>query len=184
MLRAAVFALALAGLTLLAAGVLDAAPLINWGTREELAAIEHGRSAVLVGAALTLAAAAALAALGERRPAALLAFAATLPTASVLAGGHTAAGLVALVPALGAGLAATLPRLGPAAVLGIATLAAGAASGLAWGVVVGVALALIAYGHARAAGRDPRTAAASLLPGAAYAALAAIAVLAGATLAG
>src|SRR3982751_2073103 len=99
MLRAAVFALAVTGLTLLAAGVLDAAPLVNWGTRQELATIAHGRPAVLAGGAL------ALAALREGRAAALLAVAALLPTASLLAAPHSALALLVLVPALGAGVA-------------------------------------------------------------------------------
>jgi hypothetical protein len=188
MLRAAVFALAVTGLTLLAAGVLDAAPLVNWGSREELATIAHGRSAVLAGAALTLAAAAAFAALRERRAAALLAVAALLPAASLLTAPHSALALLVLVPALGAGVAGALVGSGrvglaPSAVLGVVALVAAAASGIAWGVVVAAALTLGAYLHARAGGRDPRTAVASLLPGAGFAALAAIAVFAGGTLA-
>jgi hypothetical protein len=189
MLRAAVFALALTGLTLLAAGVLDAAPLVNWGTREELAAIQHGRTVMLAGAAVILAAAVALAVLRERRAATLLAAAALLPAASLLAAPRSALALLVLVPALGAGIAGALVgsdrlRIVPSAVLGLVALGAAAANGIVWGAVVAAGLTLAAYLHARAAGRDPRAAVASVLPGAGHALLAATAVFAGATLAG
>ena len=67
--------------------------------------------------------------------------------------------------------------------LGIITLAAAVANGVGWGAVVGTALALVAYLHARAGGAPPRAAIAALVPGARLAALAAIAVLAGSALA-
>lgn len=188
-MRLAVYALALAGLTLLAAGVLDAAPLVFWGTRRELASIEHGRSVMLAGAALIFPAVAGLARLGRHRAAALLALAAALPTASVLAAPRTALGLLALVPAVGLGFGAALAGSGerplvPSAVLGLVALGAAAANGLAWGVVVAGTLTLGAYWHARAGGRGPRAAAERLLPGAGFAALTALAVFAGAWLAG
>src|ERR687888_175099 len=115
MLCAAVFAIALAGLALLAGGVLDAAPLVFWGSREELASVARGRSAMLAGAGLTLVAATAFAGLREVR--------------------------------------------------------AGAANGPVWGVLVAGGITLGGYLQARAGGPDPRAAAASLLPGAGYAAL-------------
>ena len=190
MLRAALFAIALAGLALLAGGVLDAAPLVFWGSREELAAVAHGRTAMLAGAGLMLVAAAAFAGLREVRAGALLAGAAALPVGLTLAAPHTALGLFAMVPALGAGFAGALVggmdrlRLASSVVLGLVMLAAAAANGPLWGVLVAGGITLGAYLHARAGGRDPRAAAASLLPGAGYAALTAIAVFAGGTLAG
>jgi hypothetical protein len=95
-----------------------------------------------------------------------------------------------MVPALGAGFAGALVggmdrlRLAPSVVLGLVTLGAAAANGPIWGVLVAGGITLGAYLHARAGGRDPRAAAASLLSGAGYAALTAIAVFAGGTLAG
>jgi hypothetical protein len=105
MLRAAVFALALAGLAVLAVGVFEAVPLVNWGTTEELAAIDHGRGTMLVGVALLLVAAVAA---RDVRIGALLAAAALLPAALVLATPGTAFGLLALPLALGAGLAGAI----------------------------------------------------------------------------
>jgi hypothetical protein len=192
MVRAAVFAVTLAGLTLLAAGVLDASPLVFWSTTEEFDAVEHGRRAMLAGAGVTAAAAVALAALGERRAAALLAVAVGLPVGAVVAAGHSALGLLVLAPALAAGLAAAIRgcarpgdrgRLVPSAVLGIVALGAAAVGGLAWGAVVAAALTLGAYLHARARGAEPRAALASLAPGMGVAVLAASAVLAGGALA-
>jgi hypothetical protein len=105
MLRAAAIALALAGLTVLAAGVIDAVPLVNWGSREELASIEHGRTVMLIGAALVLVAAAA----GRNlRAGALLAAAALLPTTLAVAADGTAFGLLALPVALGIGIAGAI----------------------------------------------------------------------------
>ena len=191
MLRAAVFALALVGLTMLTAGVLDAAPVVFWGTHDELAAIDHGRRTMLAGAGLTIAAASLAAAL-DRRAAALLAAAAVLPAVAVLAAPHTSLGLLVLVAAVPAGLGGAIvggtrphdaPRLAVSALLGIVTVAAAAASGVAWGVVVATALALVAYVHARARDAGPRAALTSLVPGTAFAALAGAAVWAGGSLA-
>ena len=97
MLRAAVFALALAGLIVLAAGVIDAVPLVFWGTTEEHASVDHGRTLMVIGAALTL-----IAAVIARSP--WFAAAALLPTALVLAAPGTAFGLLALPVALGIGV--------------------------------------------------------------------------------
>jgi hypothetical protein len=108
MLRAAVFALALAGLALLAVGVFEAVPLVDWGTAEELAAAGRGRTTLLVGAALLLVAAVAA---RDVRTGALLAAAALLPTALVLVTPGTAFGLLALPVALGAGLAGAIAVL-------------------------------------------------------------------------
>jgi hypothetical protein len=108
MLRAAVFALALAGLAVLAIGVFEAVPLVNWGTAEELASIDHGRGTMLAGAALLLVAAAAA---RDLRVSVLLAAAALLPTALVLVTPGTAFGLLALPLALGAGLAGAIAVL-------------------------------------------------------------------------
>jgi hypothetical protein len=111
MLRAAVLVLALAGLTVLAAGVMDAVPLVYWGSREELASVEHGRTVMFAGAALTLVAAAAVAALRRPRAAALLAFAPVLPVGLAVAAEGTAFGLLALPVALGIGLAGVIALL-------------------------------------------------------------------------
>jgi hypothetical protein len=101
MLRAAVLVLALAGLVVLAAGVIDAVPLVFWGTSEERASIEHGRVVMLVGAALTLIAAAAA---RNLRATVLLAAAALLPTTLALTADGTAFGLFVLPVALGLGV--------------------------------------------------------------------------------
>jgi hypothetical protein len=108
MLRAAVFALALVGLAVLAVGVFEAVPLVNWGTSEELAAIDHGRTKMLAGAALMLVAAVAA---RDVRIGVLLGAAALLPTALVLLTPDTAFGLLALPLALGAGLAGAIAVL-------------------------------------------------------------------------
>jgi hypothetical protein len=118
MLRVAVFVLALVGLTVLAAGVIDAVPLVFWSTAEERASIEHGRTVMLIGAALTLVAAVAVAALGRRRAAALVAFAPLLPVGLALAADGTAFGLLALPIALGAGLAGAIALFAGRAVAG------------------------------------------------------------------
>jgi len=86
-------ALALAGLAVLVVGVVEAVPLVFWGTAEEHAAVDHGRTVMLVGAALMLAAAAGL----RSWP---LAAAALLPVALVVATPGTAFGLFALVAAV------------------------------------------------------------------------------------
>jgi hypothetical protein len=110
MFRAAVVVLAIAGLIVLSAGVLDAVPLVFWGTAEEHASVEHGRTVMLIGAALTL-----LAAGAGRSP--LLAVAALLPTSLALLADGTAFGLLVLPVALGLGLAgaiAVVARRAPA----------------------------------------------------------------------
>jgi hypothetical protein len=187
--RASVFAATLAGLTLLAAGVVEALPLVFFGTAVEHAAVDHGRVTMLAGAALVLAAAAAV---RQRRAAALLATAAVVPTALALTAPVAAFGLLALPFAIGAGVGAAvlgcLPetdrgRLGACAALGVVALGAAAAGGLAWGAVVAGALTLGAYLHARARGAAPRAALAGLAPGIGFALLAASAVLAGGALA-
>ena len=192
MLRLAVFAVAVAAVTALAAGVHEAAPVVFWGTSEEIATIAHGRTTMLVAAAVTLAAAAAIAALGARRPAALVATAALVPVALMLAAPETVFGLLALPPALAVGfygaLAGCTPRgevarRGTSMLLGVLTLVAVSAGGIAWGIVSGAAFAFIAYGHARAARRPPGAAVASLVPSAAFAVLAALSVLTGGVLA-
>lgn len=93
--------LALAGLVVLVVGVVEAVPLVFWGTSEEHAAVDHGRAVMLGGSAVMLAVAAAL-----RSPG--LAIAALLPTALVLAAPQTAFGLFALVAAVPLALAATV----------------------------------------------------------------------------
>lgn len=108
MLRAAVITLALTGLVALAAGVVDAVPLVYWGSHEEVATVAHGRATIRVAAALILVAAAASAALGRRVAAALLVLALALPTAFVVLADKTAFGLFALVPGLAAGALACL----------------------------------------------------------------------------
>jgi hypothetical protein len=95
--------LALAALAVLVIGVVDAVPLVFWGTAEEHASVEHGRVVMLAGAALMLAAAAAL-----RSPG--LAIAALLPTALALAAPQTAFGLFALVAAVPLALASVIRR--------------------------------------------------------------------------
>src|SRR5215217_1318434 len=103
--RLAVSALALAGLLVLAAGVIDAVPLVFWGSTEEVARVDHGRVVMSVGAAITLAAAAAAAVVGRRFAAALLALAPVLPVGLALAADETAFGLLVLPVALGIGIA-------------------------------------------------------------------------------
>jgi hypothetical protein len=97
MVRVAVLVLALAGLIVLAAGVIDAVPLVFWGTAEEHASVDHGRTVMVIGAAVTLAAAVV-----ARSP--LFAAAALLPTVLVLAAPGTAFGLLALPVALAIGV--------------------------------------------------------------------------------
>jgi hypothetical protein len=106
MLRAPVIALALAGLTVLTLGVIDAVPLVYWGSHEEVAAVAHGRATIRAAAALILVAAAASAALGRRGAAALLVLALALPAAFVVLADGTAFGLFALLPGLAAGAVA------------------------------------------------------------------------------
>jgi hypothetical protein len=112
--RTIVVLLALAGLAALVTGVVGALPLVFWGTSEERAAIEHGRTVMLIGAVLMLAAAA-----GARpaRVRIVLAAAALLPTALALAAPGTAFGLLALPVAIGAcvGAIAQFARATPAA---------------------------------------------------------------------
>jgi hypothetical protein len=105
MRRVAVVVLALAGLVVLAAGVIDAVPLVFWGSTEEYASVEHGRTVMLTGAALLLGAAAAA---PNRRASGLLAAAAVLPTLPALLARQTALGLLLLPVALGIGLAAVI----------------------------------------------------------------------------
>jgi hypothetical protein len=101
MVRVVVLVLAAAGLIALAAGVIDAVPLVFWGTPEEHASVDHGRTVMLIGAAVTLIAAA----VGRS---VLLAAAALLPTTLVLATPGTAFGLLALPVALGIGVGALI----------------------------------------------------------------------------
>jgi hypothetical protein len=95
--------LALAGLAVLIVGVVDAVPLVFWGSAEEHAAVEHGRVVMLAGAGLMLVAAAV-----RRSPG--LAVAALLPTTLALAAPQTAFGLFALVAAVPLALAAGVRR--------------------------------------------------------------------------
>jgi len=97
MVRIVALVLALAGLSMLAAGVIDAVPLVFWGTTEEHASVDHGRTVMVIGAALTLIAA------GISRSW-LFAAAALLPTTLVLAAPGTAFGLLVLPVALGIGV--------------------------------------------------------------------------------
>ncbi|HEX5617897.1 MAG TPA: hypothetical protein VFX51_05730 [Solirubrobacteraceae bacterium] len=83
-------ALALAGLAVLVVGVVEAVPLVFWGTAEEHAAVDHGRVVMLVGTGVMLVAAAGLRSW-------LLAVAALLPVALVVVAPGTAFGLFALV---------------------------------------------------------------------------------------
>jgi hypothetical protein len=185
MLRPAVFAVALTGLAVLTLGVLDAVPLVFWGTGDEREAIEQGRTTMLIGAGLVLATAAAL-------RSAPLGLAGVLPTALALALPDTAHGLLALPVAVGAGAAGAavgcLPagdrgRLGASATLGVLVVLVAVAAGASFAVVLASALVLVAYTHARAGGAQPRAAVASLAPGAGLALLAGSAVLAGGVLA-
>jgi hypothetical protein len=102
MVRVAVAALALVGLIVLAAGVIDAVPVVFWGSTEEYARVAHGRRVMLIGAALTLVAAAAA---PNRRAGALLAFAPALPVGLALAADGTAFGVLVLPVAIGIGVA-------------------------------------------------------------------------------
>jgi hypothetical protein len=101
MVRVAVAVLALVGLIVLAAGVVDAVPLVYWGTGEEFANVEHGRRVMLIGTALTLVAAAVA---PNRRAGALLACAPVLPVGLALAAGGTAFGVLVLPVAIGIGV--------------------------------------------------------------------------------
>jgi hypothetical protein len=192
MLRLTVFAVAVAGLAAVAVGVADSSPVVFWGTDGEIAAVAHGRTAMLVAAGVTVAAAVAIAVLGERPAAALVAAGAALPAAVTFAAPGTALGLIALPPALAIGLFGALmgcssrdqrPRQAHGMLLGLLTLAIAGAGGLAWGLSAAAAFALVAYGHARAGRRSPRVAAATLVPTASFALLATSAVLVGGTLA-
>jgi hypothetical protein len=114
MRRAVVLVLALAGLVVLAAGVIEAVPLVFWGSTEEYASVAHGRKVMLIGAALTLVAAAGAA---DRRASVLLAVAALLPTTLALTADGTAFGLLVLPVALGLGIGgaiAVVARRAPA----------------------------------------------------------------------
>jgi hypothetical protein len=102
MVRVAVAALALVGLIVLATGVIDAVPLVFWGSTEEYARVEHGRRVMLAGAALTLVAGAAA---PDRRARALLAFAPLLPVGLALGADDTAFGVLVLPVAIGVGVA-------------------------------------------------------------------------------
>jgi hypothetical protein len=186
MLRSVAFAVALAGLTVILVGVLDADPIVFFSTASERAAIEHGRVVSLAGAALVLAAAVAL-----RSP--LLAFAALLPAALLVAVPGTGFALMALPVAIAAGIAgatlAALPgpdrgRLGSSAALGVLVVVVGAVAGAAFGGVAAGTIAVIAYGHARAAGLAPSPAVARVARNAGFAVVAGTAVLTGGALAG
>jgi hypothetical protein len=87
---------AAAGLAIIAFGVLDASPLVNFGTAEELESIRRGRDRAVDGAVIAGLAALALALVGETRWAALVAIAAAVPVALVLLAGDTALGLFSL----------------------------------------------------------------------------------------
>jgi hypothetical protein len=102
MVRVAVAALALVGLIVLAAGVIDAVPLVYWGSSEELARVEHGRTVMLIGTAITLIAAAVA---PNRRAGALLACAPVLPVGLALGADGTAFGVLVLPVAIGIGVA-------------------------------------------------------------------------------
>ena len=98
MVRVAALVLALAGLIVLAAGVIDAVPLVFWGTTEEHASVDHGRTVMVIGATLTL-----IAAVIARSP--LFAAAALLPTAlGAGRAGHRVRPAAALPVALGIGV--------------------------------------------------------------------------------
>ena len=88
---------AVAGLVLIALGVLDASPLVNFGTAEEVESIRRGRDRAVDGAVIAGLAAAALALAGATRWAVLVAIAAAVPVALVLLAGDTAFGLFSLV---------------------------------------------------------------------------------------
>lgn len=188
MLRLAVFAFTLASLSALAAGVVDAVPLVFWGSDTERTAIEHGRSVMVVGAGLTFVAAAALASLGERRYAALVAAVPLLPVGFAIAADGTALGLLVLGPAVAVGIWAAFMACVPA------PERARRSPGIAFGLVVpplvgavtaGITAAvvmLVAYGLARAAGTAPGRAVMALGPAAGCALLTATAVFAGGTL--
>jgi hypothetical protein len=102
MVRVAVAVVAFAGLTVLAAGVVDAVPLVFWGSTEEYASVDHERRVMLIGTALTLAAAATA---PNRRAGALLAFAPVLPVGLALGAGGTSFGVLVLPVAIGIGVA-------------------------------------------------------------------------------
>jgi hypothetical protein len=92
---------AVAALAVLVLGVVDAVPLVFWGTASEHAAVAHGRVVMLAGAALMLVSAAAL-----RSPG--LAVAALLPTTLALVAPQTAFGLFALVVSIPLALASVV----------------------------------------------------------------------------
>ncbi len=193
MLRLAVFAGSIAALTVVAAGIVDASPLVFWSTHRERAAIEHGRTVVLIGTALTLLAAAAIAGRGARRAALVVAVSPVVPAMLVVTASGTALGLLAELPALSVGMAAAFvgctdvadrPRRAAGAAIGIGTLWMSGAGGTDWAMVLAAGLALAVYLHARAGGTAPQVAAVALVPVLGFAALTGIAVFAGGTLAG
>jgi hypothetical protein len=191
MLRLAVFAFTIASLTALAAGVLDAVPLVFWGSDSERAAVEQGRTVMLVGTGLTFVAAAALASLGERRFAAVVAAVPLLPVGLAIAADGTAFGLFALWPALSVGFYAAFmacvraperARRVPSMAFGLVLPPLVSAVGAVSAGVVAAALMLVAYGLERAAGTTPARAVGALGRAVGYALVTAIAVFAGATL--
>jgi hypothetical protein len=188
MLRLAVFAFTLASLSAFAAGVVDAVPLVFWGSNTERTAIEHGRSMMVVGAGFTCVAAAALASLGERRYAALVAAVPLLPVGLAIAADGTALGLLVLGPALAVGLWAAFmacvpaperARRGPGIAFGL--VAPPLVGALTAGITAAVVM-LVAYVLARAAGTAPGRAVKALGLAAGSALLTATAVFAGGAL--
>ena len=192
MLRLAVFAFTIASLTASAAGVVDAVPLVFWGSDTERTLIDHGRTVMLAGTGATLVAAAALATLREPRAAALVASAPLLPVGLAVAAHDTAFGFFALWPALAVGFwgafigcvpAPERARRGPILALGLGMPLLVAAAGAVQAGIAAAAVMLVAYLLARGAGTAPRRAVAALLPAAGYALVTAAAVFAGGTLA-
>jgi hypothetical protein len=189
--RLAVFAFTIASLTTFAAGVVDAVPLVFWGSDVERAAVDHGRTVMLVGMGSTLAAAAAIASVGGRRFAALVAAVPLAPAGLVLAADGTALGLFALWPALCVGFwaafmacvpAGARARLGPSIALGLFLPPLIAAAGAISAGIAATAVILFTYAVVRAGGSAPSRAVVAVAPAAGYALVTATAVFAGATL--
>jgi hypothetical protein len=87
---------AAAGLILIALGVLEASPLVFFGTEDERESIDKGRDMAVDGAVVVALACAALALVGAQLSALLVAIAAAVPVGLVLLWGDSAFGLLSL----------------------------------------------------------------------------------------
>ena len=110
----AVLLLVLLGLYRLGAAVIEAVPLLSFGTPSELADQAHGRSVIWIAVAILLAASALLVVQREPRRALVVALPGLVCTALVYALPHTLASWLAfavLAPvALGVAVAGVVPR--------------------------------------------------------------------------